>query len=223
VIAIALTITSALYLGLAVATIGVLGPASATSVPLAALLGRAVGTAGPAVAAVAAVVLTLGAVNAYVTGAEMMARQLLVREAAAGAETMARQPAGREAASEVDRARSPGFLAMIGVAGAVLITLNGFGLASVAALVVAPTALFLTVYLACMLAAARVLRRPLRRIAVVAALAVAIMLAYCGWALAIPAIVTLAAAVAARRGRACLVAPSTSQCPLNYLRSCTPL
>src|SRR6266702_2321848 len=47
VIAIALAVTTALYLGLAVATIGVLGPGAATSVPLADLLGRAVGSAGP--------------------------------------------------------------------------------------------------------------------------------------------------------------------------------
>ena len=46
-VAIALAVTTALYLGLAVATISVLGPQAATDVPLAGLLSHAVGAAGP--------------------------------------------------------------------------------------------------------------------------------------------------------------------------------
>ena len=53
-VAIALAVTTALYLGLAIATISVLGPQAATDVPLAGLLSHAIGAAGPAVAAVAA-------------------------------------------------------------------------------------------------------------------------------------------------------------------------
>ena len=53
-VAIALAVTTALYLGLAIATISVLGPQAATDVPLAGLLSHTVGAAGPAVAAVAA-------------------------------------------------------------------------------------------------------------------------------------------------------------------------
>ena len=68
-VAIALAVTTALYLGLAVATISVLGPRAATDVPLAALLSHAIGAAGPDAAAVAAIVLTIGAVNAYISGA----------------------------------------------------------------------------------------------------------------------------------------------------------
>ena len=70
--AIALAVTSALYLGLAIVTIGVLGPGAATIVPLAELLQRAIGPAGTAAAAVAAVVLTLGSVNAYINGGAAM-------------------------------------------------------------------------------------------------------------------------------------------------------
>ena len=66
VIAIALAVTTALYLGLAIATISVLG--SATTLPLADLLKVAIGPAGSIAAAAAAVVLTVGAVNAYVNG-----------------------------------------------------------------------------------------------------------------------------------------------------------
>ena len=55
-------------------------------------------------------------------------------------------------------------------------------------LVAIPTTLFLTVYLGSMLAATRVLRgHPARLAAVPATAATAIMLAYCGWALAVPA------------------------------------
>src|SRR5215471_5181788 len=75
-VAIALAVTTALYLGLAVATISVLGPRAATDVPLAGLLSHAIGAAGPDAAAVAAIVLTLGATNAYISGAAAIAGQL---------------------------------------------------------------------------------------------------------------------------------------------------
>ena len=76
VVAIALAVTTVLYLGLAIATISVLGPRAATDVPLAGLLSHAIGAAGPDIAAVAAIVLTLGATNAYINGAAAMAGQL---------------------------------------------------------------------------------------------------------------------------------------------------
>src|SRR5579871_1093788 len=76
-VAIALAVTTVLYLGLAVATISVLRPSAATDIPLAALLSHAIGTAGPDAAAVAAIVLTLGATNAYINGAASLAGQLV--------------------------------------------------------------------------------------------------------------------------------------------------
>jgi amino acid efflux transporter len=181
VVAITLAVTSALYLGLAVVTIAVLGPGAATIVPLADLLERAAGPAGTAVAAGAAVVLTLGATNAYINGAATMADHLSGTRRANGG---ARRPA-------------PRFLAAIAASGLLLITLYGIGLVSPASLVAIPTSLFLAVYLASMAAAARVLRGPARWAAVPAAAAVAVMLAYCGWALAVPALV--ATAVISRR------------------------
>ena len=98
VVAIALAVTSALYLGLAIVTIGVLGPGAATIVPLAELLQRAIGPAGTAAAAVAAVVLTLGSVNAYINGGAAMAGHL----------TRRRSPARtrREGARAVDTGRA---------------------------------------------------------------------------------------------------------------------
>ena len=166
VIAIALAVTTALYLGLAIATISVLGRAAAGTVPLADLLRVAAGPAGSIAAAAAAVVLTIGAVNAYISGAVVMARKL-------------------------SSARAPLFRPAIAVAGLVLITLYGLRLVSTASLVTLPTALFLIVYLGSMLAATRVLRGAVRLAAGVASLAVLAMLPYCGWALLAPAAVAL--------------------------------
>ena len=174
-VATALAVTTVLYLGLAVATISVLGPSAATDIPLAALLSHAIGTAGPDVAAVAAIVLTLGATNAYINGAAVLAGQLV--QAA---------PGGRRSAPMVR------LLAAIGVAGLMLITLYGLRIIGTAALVAVPTVLFLTVYLGAMAAAVRVLRGRVRLAALPAGLAVTVMLGFCGWALVLPLGIALA-------------------------------
>jgi amino acid efflux transporter len=176
VVAITLAVTSALYLGLAVATISVLGPQAATDVPLADLPSHAIGAVGRDVAVVAAIVLTLGTTNAYINGAAAMAGQL--------------------AHVAADRGASRPLLRLLGaitVAGLLLITVYGLRIVSTAALVAAPTALFLAVYLGAMVAAARVLHGPARLAALPAALAVIVMLAFCGWAVTIPVAVALAA------------------------------
>lgn len=170
-VAIALAVTTVLYLGLAVATISVLGPSAATDIPLAALLSHAIGTAGPYAAAVAAIVLTLGATNAYINGAASLAGGL-VRD-------------GRGSSARVR------LLTTIGLAGLLLITLYGLRIAGTAALVTVPTVLFLTVYLGAMAAAARVLRGRVRLAAAPAGVAVAVMLGFCGWALVLPVSVAL--------------------------------
>src|SRR6516162_6651662 len=138
-VAIALAVTTALYLGLAVATISVLGSAAATDVPLAGLLSHAIGTAGPDAAAVAAIVLTLGATNAYINGAAALAGQL-----AGGS----RSASGGHGSGPMVR-----LLTAIGGAGLLLITLYGLRIVGIAALVAVPTVLFLTVYLGAMAAA----------------------------------------------------------------------
>jgi amino acid efflux transporter len=181
VIGSALVVTSVLYLALAVVTIGVLGHGAGTSAPLAALLRDAVGPAGTAAAAGAAVVLTLGAVNAYVTGAAEMAAAL----------TSARSGAARSGARP-----APRLIAAVAVSGLVLIPLYGFGLVSSAALVTLPTTLFLVVYLGCMTSAVRILRGPARLAAAPAAVIVAVVLGYCGWSLLAPAAVVLAVGLA---------------------------
>jgi amino acid efflux transporter len=174
VVAIALAVTTVLYLGLAVTTISVLGPRAASDVPLADLLSHAIGAAGPDIAAVAAIVLTLGATNAYINGAAAMVRQLAPAVPGRRGGPVARLLAG------------------ITVTGLLLIVLYGLRIVSTTELVAVPTALFLAVYLGAMASAARVLRGPVRFAAVPAALAVLAMLGFCGWALAIPAAVAAA-------------------------------
>jgi amino acid efflux transporter len=176
IVALALAVTSAVYLGLAVATISVLGPRAASDVPLAGLLDHAIGAAGRDLAAATAILLTLGTTNAYINGAAAMAGHL------------ARETPGRRAARPLRW-----LLAAVGAAGLLLITLYGLRIVSITALVAVPTALFLAVYLGAMVAAARVLRGPVRLAAIPAALAVIIVLGFCGWALTIPAAVALTA------------------------------
>jgi amino acid efflux transporter len=188
VIGAAFGVTTVLYLALAVTTIAVLGPAAGTDVPLASLLVRSAGAAGRVAAAVAAVVLTLGAVNAYLSGAAAMAPRL----------TGGRQRAGSGAGS---RAGSRPVLAASALAGLVVIALYAAGLVNTTQLIGLPTTLFLVVYLGCTVSAARALRGWPRCAAVGSALAVLAMLAFCGWLLVVAGVVAAAAAVTPRRGR----------------------
>lgn len=182
VIAAAFAVTAAVYLGLAATTIAVLGTRAGTAVPLAALLDIALGPAGRIIAAAAAVALTLAATNAYLTGAAEMLTSL-------------RRPPAR-----TGRGRAP--LPQIGaaVAGLLLFAGDAAGVVGTARLVMLPTTLFLVVYLGCTVSGVRALRGPVRAAAGVSAFAVAVVLAFCGWAL-LPAAVIAAIAGAGRRGR----------------------
>jgi amino acid efflux transporter len=192
VIGAAFAVTAVLYLALAVTTIAVLGPAAGTNVPLASLLMRAVGQAGQVAAAVAAVVLTLGAVNAYLSGAAAMARRLAGQRTGAGPET--------GTGSETGAGNRP-VLAACAVAGLAVIALYAARLVGTAQLIGLPTTLFLVVYLGCTVSAARTLRGWTRAAAVTAALAVLVILAFSGWPLILAAAVAAAAALIGRRAR----------------------
>ena len=188
VIGIAFTVTAVLYLGLAVATVSCLGRGANLAVPLADLLQLAIGPAGRAVAAAAALVLTAGSVNAYLSGATEMLREL----------TAAPGPITPNEPGRPPRLSSRAFLGLIALAGLVLIALSAFRLADIAALVSVPTAMFLCVYLSCTAAATRLLSGPLRAAAAVAVLAVLAVLAFCGWALLAAAVIALAALTSGR-------------------------
>jgi amino acid efflux transporter len=190
VIGIAFAVTAVLYLGLAVATISCLGQGADLSVPLADLLQLAVGPAGRAVAAAAALVLTAGSVNAYLSGAAEMLRELT----AVSSQDNSDRPNGM---GHLPRPSVNVFLGFIAAGGLALIALSALGLADITVLVSVPTAMFLCVYLSCTLSAARLLTGKTRAAAAVAVLAVTGVLAFSGWTALVAAAVI--AAITARR------------------------
>lgn len=178
VIGAAFAITTVVYLALAVATVGVLGAAAGSDVALADLLRVALGTAGPVVAVVAAVATTLAVTNAYLTGAAALAAELTGKRTGARWLQLA-----------------------VGVAGGMLFGAFAAGVVNTAQVVALPTALFLTVYLGCTVAAVRTLVGPVRLAAAVASLAVAVVFAFTGPAVLLPVLVVAATYVLAWRRR----------------------
>ncbi len=188
VILIAFVVTSGVYLALAVSTISVLGPAAASTAPLADLLRIALGPAGGIVAATVATALVLAATNAYLTGAAALARQL--------------RPGS-----------SPRVLQLaVTVSGVAILGVVGAGWMSLAQLVAVPTALFLTVYLFCTASAARILRGPVRVAAAVACVVTAVILAFSGAALAVVAVVVAIGFVAVRQPSCVPAVPCQQPC-----------
>jgi len=184
-----------------VATVSSLGHGADLTVPLADLLQLAIGPAGRAVAAAAALVLTAGSVNAYISGATEMLRELT-------AVPGHREPNGP---ARPHRLSAHALLGVIALAGLVLIGLSALRLADIIALVSVPTAMFLCVYLSCTASAARILAGPARVAAAVAVLAVLVVLAFCGW----PALLAVAivGAVAGYRSTAARRSPRSMPAP----------
>jgi amino acid efflux transporter len=179
VIGAAFAATTLIYLALAAATVAVLGTGAGTAVPVADLLTRGIGRGGDAVAAGAAVLLTVGAANAYLAGGATLARTLTTR-------------------------RGPDFprwfLVVLVVSGLTGLGLIGTGTVSVATAVSVPSAFFFVVYLACMASAVRVLAGPFRVAAVVASGAILVVLAYARYAV-IPVAAVVAVSVLLSRRR----------------------
>jgi amino acid efflux transporter len=176
-------------------------------VPLAALLELGLGDAGTAVAAIGAVVLTVGAVLAYMSGAAGLARALRGR------------PVQEPAVPSPDDPRGtlPAWLALaILASGAILIVPLATGAIDLATLVNVPTTFFLVVYLGCTAAGWRLLRGVPRACAAVAFAMVTVVLAFCGAAL-IPAALVIAVATVSRKR------PSEPADRLTHHPSGTPL
>jgi amino acid efflux transporter len=203
VIGIAFTVTAVLYLGLAVATVSCLGQGADLNVPLADLLQLAIGPAGRAVAAVAALVLTAGSVNAYISGATEMLRELTAVPGQKGPNGPGRPP----------RISAHALLGIIAMGGLLLIGLSALRLADIVALVSVPTAMFLCVYLSCTAAATRILAGPARVAAAVAVLAVLAVLVFCGWQalLAVAVVAAVASYPPGGNGRMRTVAPRSGR------------
>lgn len=181
-----LAIITVLYLGLAVATIGALGPAAAdTDTPLTELLAHSVGSAARPVAAAAAVFLTFGAVNSYLAGASRLGAALGRDGAAPGWLAKGGAP------GEVPR-RS---LAVLGGAAVVLGGAAGFGHADLDLLMRATATCLAAVTLAGLAAALVLLprRTPLWCGVLASALLTMAVLAFSGWLLVIPAVLACAA------------------------------
>ena len=178
----ALAVVVVLYLGLAVATIGVLGTATPTQVPLADLMAAGLGAPGRTATAALAVLLTMGAMNAYVAAAVKLAGAL-----------------ADEGAAPNVLARPGRALAVIAAAGALLLIPLGADLLSVEGLVRACSAAFVAVYVIATAAGVRLLTGAARAAAAVAFAAVAVVLAFSGPYLLVP--VAVAAAALLRRPR----------------------
>ena len=172
----ALAVVAVLYLGLAAATVGVLGTAAPSDVPLADLMAAGLGAPGRTVTAFLAVLLTMGAMNAYVAAATKLAGAL----AAEGAAPAAAGPAGARA-RRVRRRRG----AAAGAARRRRPQLQG--------LVRATSASFVSVYVIATAAGVRLLAGPARWCAGAGFAAVIVVLAFSGWLLLVPLAVGVAA------------------------------
>jgi amino acid efflux transporter len=183
---IAIVVVSVLYLGVAAASILVLGQAAGTAdAPLAELLARGIGGKAPLLAAAAAVLLTLGTMNAYYAGAANLGAAL-----------------GRDGALPRWLARGSGVGEVPRRSLLVISGLSGLAFAATTLTAVSPkplvlltTGSFATVYALGTAAALRLLPRhgKGRRSALLALVAVTALLIMTGWYLLWPLIVTAGA------------------------------
>ena len=171
----ALAVVVVLYLGLAAATVGVLGTAAPSDVPLADLMAAGLGETGRTVTAGLAVLLTMGTMNAYVAAAVRLAGALAGEGSAPAA-------LGRPS-------RALGLFAAIGAVLRVPLAADGL---SVAGLVRACSASFVAVYVTATAAGVRLLGGAARASAAVAFAAVVVVLAFSGPFLLVPVAVALA-------------------------------
>ena len=178
----ALAIVVVLYLGLAVATVGVLGTAAPPATPLADLMAAGLGAPGRTVTALLAVLLTMGTMNAYVAAAAKLAGALAV-----------------EGSAPAPLARPELALALLAAVGAPLLALLAADVLDVETLVRASSAAFVAVYVPATAAGLRLLGGRARWAAGVSFAAMLVVLACSGAFLVVPAAVAALALAAARR------------------------
>jgi amino acid efflux transporter len=171
VIGLAFGATSIIYIGVAATIIAVLGANAGGTVPIARLLAYSLHDSAPAVAAIGAVVVTLAATNAYVTGGTALASTLM-------------KP--RPAARPPRPSRRLLIPFAIVAAGMLLLGGSALNVVSLTTVVAIPTAFFLAVYVASTAAAARTFRGAVRLIAMVACFASTAVLLFAGWAITLP-------------------------------------
>ncbi len=179
----ALGIVVVLYLGLAAASVGVLGN-TPSQVPLADLMAAGLGETGRNVTAVLAVLLTMGTMNTYVAAA--------VKLAGALAED-----------GEAPRALADPRKALTGFAlvAAALLTPLAIDVLSLDDLIHATNAAFIAVYVTATAAGVRLLDGSARVAPAIAFVAVVIVFAFSGWFVLVPIAISASLRVAARRRR----------------------
>jgi amino acid efflux transporter len=193
--AFAFGIVTVLYVGLAVATVGVTS-GSHSKVPLADLMAVGFGETGRRATTVLAVALTMGTMNVYIGGASKLAAALAEQGA------LPRWLAG-DARRSVPRRP----LLVIAAVGVVLLVALLAGVSSTSDLIRATSACFVAVYVAATASAVRILRG-LERAAGIAALALAtVIAAFSGWYLLLPAGSALCFALIRGRSPGAAVAP----------------
>ena len=174
--AIAFGTVTVLYIGLAVATVGV-NANSSSKVPLADLIAVGFGMSGRDATAVLAVALTMGTMNVYIGGAAKLAASL----AASGS-----LPAwlGRETHRSIPRRP----LLVVFVVGVLLLVALFAGHANADELVRATSACFIVVYVAATAAAVRILSGAGRSAALVSCAFSVLIAVFSGWYLLVPLI-----------------------------------
>ncbi len=175
--AVAFATITILYLGLAVATIGVTY-GTGSRVPLADLVSVGFGRAGRDATAVLAVALTMGTMNVYLGAAAKLAASMATEHALP-----------RWLAGDVNRSVPRRPLAVISPVVIVILAGLAAGVASTDDLVRATSALFIAVYVLALGSAARILDGPVRAAAIVSLLATCILGVFSAWFLIVPAVV----------------------------------
>ena len=191
----ALGVVVVLYLGLAVATIGVLGSGKPSSVPLAELMEAGLGAPGRTATAVLAVLLTIGTMNAYVAAAVQLSGAL-----------------AREGSSAPRLGRPPVALAALAGISAVLLGLLAADVLGTEDLIHASGAAFVAVYVSATAAGAKLLAGGARVASSVAFAAVVVVFAFAGAFVAVPVAIGATVLVATRR-RGAVAAPAPCPAP----------
>ena len=185
----ALGVVVVLYLGLAVATVGVLGTEAPSNVPLADLMGAGLGQAGRTGTAALAALLTMGTMNAYVAAAVKLSGALAA-----------------EGSAPASFARPGRALLLFAVVAALLLAALAADLVGLDGLIRACSAAFVAVYVTSTAAGIRLLSGAGRRLAAVSFAAVLVVFAFFGLYLLVPAAVAGLASL--RRPRALVAAPA---------------
>jgi amino acid efflux transporter len=184
--ALAFGVVTVIYIGLAVATIGVTGGTN-SKVPLADLIAVGFGRAGRDATAVLAVALTMGTMNVYLGGAA----KLMASLAADG-------DLPRWLAGDIHRSVPRRPLLLYAVTTSILLGALVAGFSSTDDLVRATSACFIAVYLLAVLSAARILTGRIRPVALFTLATVVGLAVFSSWFLAVP-IVAAAGSVALRQ------------------------